>query len=218
MNPTAYRDLQLLTDIASNQAVTQRGLAQKYGFALGLTNFLLRRLVNKGYVKIVNLKRNRLHYLLTPKGLAEKARLTYHYLEYSLALFRHTRTLMTKTLSQMERPGRQRVVIYGTGELAEIAFLAMQERGLHIAAVLEEPGNGKTTFMSQPVRRLAALPELEFDWIVIATFKQTRAVAQQLRQLGVLTTKIIILADQSLPKLSDVVTAPMLEHPELVGG
>src|SRR3989338_1682658 len=218
MNVEDYRQLRLLTDISSDRTLTQRRLAKKHGLALGLTNFLLRRLVKKGYVKIINLQRNRLRYLLTPKGLAEKARLTYHYLEYSLALFRHMRTLMTDTLGQMMRAGGKRVVIYGTGELAEVAFLAMQERGLQIVAILEEPGNGKPTFMNQPVRRLDTLSELAVDWIVVATFKHTRQIMRKLRQLEVPVAKIVVLADQSVSRLSEVVAAPMLEHQEMVVG
>ena len=216
MDIDEYRQFRLLTEISSGDSVTQRHLAHKYGLALGLTNFLLHRLVNKGYVKIINLKRNRLRYLLTPKGLAEKARLTYQYFEYSLALYRHIRTLMTDTFVRMMRVGETRVIIYGTGELAEIAVLAMQERGLQVVAALEEPGNGKTTFMNQPVRSLAALSGLEFDWMVIATFKNTRKILQQLHQLEVPATKIIVLLDQSVPRLSDVVATQVLEKPELV--
>ncbi len=218
MDLDAYRQFRLLTEIASGDAVTQRRLARKYGLALGLTNFLIRRLVNKGYVKIVNLERKRLRYLITPRGLAEKARLTYQYLEYSLALFRHMRTLMTETLMQMMRAGGTRVAIYGTGELAEVAFLAMQERGLRVVAVFEEPGNGKPTFMNQPVRCLDTLSGLAVDWVVVATFKQTRQIVHQLRQLEVPAAKIVVLAEQSVPRLSEVAAAPMLEHPDMVAG
>src|SRR3989338_7499651 len=132
MDLADYRQFQLLTEIASGDAVTQRRLAQKHGLALGLINFLIRRLVKKGYVKIVNLERKRLRYLITPNGLAEKARLTYQYLEYSLALYRHMRTLLTRTLTELLEAGGTRTILYGTGELAEITFLAMQQRGLAV--------------------------------------------------------------------------------------
>lgn len=197
MDVDDYRRLRLLTEMSSGDSVTQRGLAKKHGLALGLTNFLIRRLVKKGFVKIVNLERKRLRYLVTPKGLAEKARLTYQYLDYSLALYRHMRTLMTDTLVQVLRAGGTRVVICGTGELAEIAFLAMQERGLEVIAVLEDSSNGKTTFMNQPVRSLAALPTLDFDWVVIATFKDPDTIVQQLQRIGVSPARIATIPARS---------------------
>jgi len=213
MDVDNYRELRLLTEISSGDSVTQRHLAKKHGLALGLTNFLIRRLVKKGYVKIVNLERKRLRYLITPKGLAEKARLTYQYLEYSLALFRHMRTLMTDTLVQMTRAGGRRVVIYGTGELAEVAFLAMQERGLQVVAVLEEPGNGKTTFMNQPVGSLAALSALHFDWIVIATFKDHRKLIQQIHLLGIPAEQIVTIPGRSALGRLAIPDTPVLGRP-----
>ena len=213
MDVDDYRQLRLLTEISSGETVTQRRLAKKHGLALGLTNFLIRRLVKKGYVKLVNLERKRLRYLITPKGLAEKARLTYEYLDYSLALYRHVRTLMTETLAQMGRAGGRRVVVYGTGELAEISFLAMQERGLEVVAVLEESGNGRTTFMNQPIRSLAALSGLDFDWVVIATFKDPRKILHQLQHLGVPPTKIATIPTRSALGRLNVQTA-VLGSPE----
>ena len=121
MNIDQYRELRFLTEIAGGSNVTQRGLAKRHGLALGLTNLLVRRLVKKGFVKIINLERKRLRYLITPKGIAEKAHLTYEYVDYSLALYRQIRTWVTKTLSVIVASGRMKAVVYGTSEIAEIA-------------------------------------------------------------------------------------------------
>ena len=194
MDLDAYRDLQLLTEIASGDSVTQRGLSQKHGLALGLTNFLLRRLIKKGYVKIVNLKRNRLRYLLTPTGVAEKARLTYEYLGYSLALYRQIRILLTRTLSVILQSGGKRIVLCGTGELAEIAYVLMQQRGLQIVAVVDGGADG-AVFMNQPVRPLSALPDLSFDRVVIASFTDHHTLLHQLARWGVPPDKIITVPE-----------------------
>jgi DNA-binding MarR family transcriptional regulator len=215
MDLDAYRQFRLLTEISSVEGLTQRWLAQKHGLALGLTNFLIRRLVKKGYIKIVNLERKRLRYLITPKGLAEKTRLTYEYLEYSMALFRQSRALMTDTLVQMMRAGGTKAVLCGTGELAEVAFLAMQERGLQVVGVLQESGNGKTMFMNQPVRSLGALSELTFDWIVIATFKDHRKLIQQLQLAGIRVEQIVTIpASRDLGRLATQ-HSPMIGAPAL---
>ena len=197
MDVESYRELQFLTEISSGDSVTQRRLAKKHGLALGLTNFLMRRLVKKGYVKIVNLERKRLQYLLTPKGIAEKARLTYEYLEYSLHLYRNIRTLLTQTLSVMTRAGGTSVVLYGTGEMAEIALLVMQQRGLEVIAVVEEAGNGKASFMSRPVKTLAELSALPFDWVLVASFKDNHEIVRQLCRSGVPRDKIITISSES---------------------
>ncbi len=77
-----HRNLQALEAIAEDSRITQRTLSSRLGIALGLTNIYLRRLVRKGYIKCVNVQSNRLRYLLTPKGIAEKTRLTYEFMQY----------------------------------------------------------------------------------------------------------------------------------------
>jgi DNA-binding MarR family transcriptional regulator len=85
MNLQGQRDLLLLTEVERNGAVTQRSLATKLGVALGLTNLYLKRLARKGYIKITTIPSQRVRYLLTPQGFAEKSRLTYLYMQYSLS-------------------------------------------------------------------------------------------------------------------------------------
>ena len=210
MDVDDYRQLRLLTEISSGDSLTQRRLAKKHGLALGLTNFLIRRLVKKGYVKIINLERKRLRYLITPKGLAEKARLTYQYLQYSLSLYRHTRVLLTQTLCDLLQSEGKRVALCGTDELAEIAFQVIQERGLSVVAIIDDGRNGKITVMNQPVRDLSVLRTLTFDWVVIASFKDPRKIMQQLSHMGVPSEKIVTISEHdSVDTLNSPV--PMLE-------
>jgi predicted transcriptional regulator len=77
----AHRDLRLLEAVHQDSRVTQRGLASKLGIALGLANIYLKRMIRKGYIKCVNVQPNRISYLVTPRGIAEKARLTYEFMD-----------------------------------------------------------------------------------------------------------------------------------------
>src|SRR3990172_738913 len=93
MERSEERHLEVLTVIGEADSLTQRALAQRLGVALGLTNLYLKRLAHKGFIKVVEFPRKpkarrRLRYLLTPRGLAEKTRLTYQYMDRSLALYR----------------------------------------------------------------------------------------------------------------------------------
>lgn len=77
--------LQLLKLIEENPSFTQRDLAKSLGISLGKTNYCLKALKVKGWVKWGNFSNNpnKLHYmhLLTPQGLAQKLTLTMHFLE-----------------------------------------------------------------------------------------------------------------------------------------
>lgn len=70
MEREALRDLEILSELARGDQVTQRRLAARLDIALGLTNLDLRRLARKGYIKITSIPRRRVRYLLTPRGMA----------------------------------------------------------------------------------------------------------------------------------------------------
>jgi DNA-binding MarR family transcriptional regulator len=77
--------LELLEAIEEKSDVTQRRLARELGVALGLANSYLKRCERKGLVKIHKAPANRYLYYLTPKGFAEKSRLTAEYLSASFS-------------------------------------------------------------------------------------------------------------------------------------
>jgi len=110
------RELEILTAIGEGQPLTQRALAQRLGVALGLTNLYLKRLAKKGYIKIVEFPRKpaarkRLRYLLTPKGIAEKTRLTYEHVTYSLNLYRRARQTLREFLGLLPASGIKRIAL-----------------------------------------------------------------------------------------------------------
>ena len=76
---------QVLKIIEHNPEITQRELADTLGISLGKTNYCLKSLVGKGWVKANNFKNsnNKLAYayLLTPKGIEQKGRITVRFLK-----------------------------------------------------------------------------------------------------------------------------------------
>ena len=74
----------LLRELDHEPAATQRGLADRFGVSVGKVNYCLRALVEKGWVKASNFRRHdnkwAYAYLLTPKGMAAKLRLTRDFL------------------------------------------------------------------------------------------------------------------------------------------
>jgi EPS-associated MarR family transcriptional regulator len=75
--------------LEANPRMTQRDLARELGISLGGLNYCLKALVAKGWIKMENFSKSdrklRYAYLLTPKGMAGKARLTNHFLRRKLA-------------------------------------------------------------------------------------------------------------------------------------
>jgi len=192
MDLEAQRDLAILNEIEGGAEVTQRGLAGKLGIALGLTNLYLKRLARKGYIKVTTIPRNRVKYLVTPKGFAEKTRLTYEYMQFSFSLYRQSRHFLRQQFTALAEAGKKRVVFVGVGEAAELADLTLRELGLDLVAVADDAVAG-TRFLGRDVVPLTALRDLEFDQVVVTCFDRPAALAETLAALGVPPDKIFTI-------------------------
>ena len=109
---------------------SQADLAAKVGVAVGTVNWYLKRWSAKGYVKVKRIGRWRWRYLLTPQGLSEKATLAAKYFDFSMTVYRRTRTEAKGLLSQVREAGFEQVVIEGDGDIADIYALTCLEYGI----------------------------------------------------------------------------------------
>ena len=196
MERSAERDLELLRAIGEGTPLTQRALAERLGIALGLTNLYLKRLAKKGCIKIAEFPRKpaarkRLRYLLTPKGISEKTRLTYEHVAYALNLYRRTRETLREELSRLPESGLKRVALYGTDEAAELAYLTLKEAGIEPVAVFGAAAGGQ--FIGMPVRAVSDLVVDQWDAVIVATFDRPEPGVAELRRLGVAPDKILTL-------------------------
>jgi len=177
MDIEAHRDLKLLEAVEQDSRVTQRSLATSLGIALRLTNIYLKRLVRKGYIKCVNVQSNRISYLITPRGIAEKARLTYEFMDYSLHLYGEVRQHLRHVLQECAAADR-RVAIFGRGEAAELAYLSLKECGLEPVAIFDVDGGHE--FLGMPVRPISEHDQVTYDLMIVATLERS---GQQLMTL-----------------------------------
>jgi len=191
MDLQGQRDLQLLNEVEQDSHITQRSLADKMGVALGLTNLYLKRLAHKGYIKITTIPSHRIKYLLTPRGMAEKSRLTYEYMQYSLSYYRDMRDRLKHVLSDLSHAGAKRVVVYGTGELAELAYLTIREMDLTLVGFVD--GKEGQTFLSYPLWPVEALSNWNYDALLIADLKETKKIQARLLREGVPKDKIVTI-------------------------
>jgi len=152
--------LELLCAVEESEHLTQRRLARRMDVALGLANSYLKRCVRKGLVKVRHAPPNRYVYYLTPKGFAEKSRLTARYLSYSFAFYRRASSSCLDGLAHCRKNGWNRLVLCGVSELGEIASLRAQDAGVRIVAVYD-PVSDEAHFLRFPVS--TALNGFDFD-------------------------------------------------------
>lgn len=137
---------QILEEIDASPEVSQRRLSVSLGIALGLTNSLVKGLVQRGWVRVTRVQPHRVRYLLTPAGLAEKARLSQLAFQRALDRYRTARAKVQAMFAALSSEWggranlRKPVVFYGSGELAEIGFICLQETDLTLVAVVDTAG------------------------------------------------------------------------------
>ena len=142
--------LGILSTLENDGHITQRALTQRIGIALGLTNTLLKRAVRKGLVKVKEAPTKRFAYYVTPKGFREKSRLVSEYLRSSLTFFRCAREEYVDLFEYVRSAGYKRTVLYGMGELAEIAMLSAHQTKLELDGIIA-PGSNQSHFAGLPI-------------------------------------------------------------------
>ncbi len=126
------RELSLLEQIESDPDVNQSTLATQLGVAVGTVNWHLKRLIAKGAVKVSRAERKKLRYIITPEGLALRARLAVDYVERSFSVYRNIRKKVKDNITKIRKAGYDRVRIIGTGDVADICKLTCIEQGIQI--------------------------------------------------------------------------------------
>lgn len=178
MGRDSHRTLEVLEEISTDGRVTQRTLSHRLGISLGIANLYMKRLAKKGYIKITTVPGKRLlRYMLTPQGLAEKTRLTYEFASYSYRYLGSARRQIHGEFERLRQEGVQRVVLCGTGELSELAYLSMVESGLELAGVVAEKSGGRK-FLGREVAAFNALPQMAFDAVIALSQAELLSVAQ----------------------------------------
>ena len=179
----SFRTLQLMTELEDGSTVSQRELAGRLGVAVGLVNSYLKNFVSKGYVRVKNYPRNRYAYLLTPKGFAEKGRLALQHLNYFTNLYTITRQEYLELFRQLKADGVVEVVFCGVDEVAEIAYMSLQEAGLKLSAVIDESNERRELFghLIRPFPE--SLSEISAE-IVLTSLKRGVELGMKLQDYG----------------------------------
>ena len=130
INADINRDLDILENIENNPNATQASMALQMNVAIGTVNWHLKRLIEKGFVKIQRSEKRKLKYIITPEGILLRAKLTKDYIHSSLELYRLIRGRMNTVLQQCAENGYEAIYIEGTGDIEEICKLSCMEKGV----------------------------------------------------------------------------------------
>lgn len=194
---------QILQAIASGERVTQRSLSGELGVALGLTNLLIRRLVNKGYVKMVGMGTRHVRYLMTAAGWEALGRATRLSMQNTVHLYTQTREQIRATLFEVsercepDAEGQKRVVFYGAGDVAEIAYVSLQSTDLTLVGVVDDRRRGRffdLTICGSEQLSADGLDGVAYSHVIVTSVRHADAIQARVGERGVPQTRVSCLA------------------------
>lgn len=136
------KELNIIEEIYKNSEINQRAIAANIGLSLGLTNLIVKKLAKTGYIKIKQLNKRKIQYILTPKGLAEKTKKTYNYILKTTNHFLDIYTKLKNLILKSAKEGKTTFYILTNDEiyqLLELIFKTLNIKTLKYKRITELP-------------------------------------------------------------------------------
>ncbi|MGB2783804.1 MAG: winged helix-turn-helix transcriptional regulator [Atribacterota bacterium] len=150
------KQLETLLEIKQNPSLTQRSLAHRLNISLGLTNAILQNLIHRGWIKAKKMTGRKILYLITPQGIARATNLVYARFRETQNYYQYTKELLTSYLTHLFTKGKRKAAIYGTSQLAEIAYLSLLDSPLIPHSIItDDPSSSKKKFLGHEVLTLS---------------------------------------------------------------
>jgi DNA-binding MarR family transcriptional regulator len=184
--------LRLMGEIDRDGDHSQRELSRRLNLSLGLVNTFLKRLVSKGYFKVTTLPKNRLKYFLTPEGIARKSKLTVEYLHYSMNFYRDIKHLLLKKYHEMETNKVKSILFWGAGEVADLAYLYLQQTNIQLAGIIDDEKQGRK-FFDFNIERTHRIRQLEWDMIFVTRLDDIEEDTKKILENGIPKERIATL-------------------------
>ncbi len=118
-------DFHILKAIENDASVSQRRLSYQMGLNVASVNFAMKRLIKKGFVRMVGVNPRRIKYYVTPEGLREKTQLAYRFFGRNFHFYKEVRNDIEARIVKAINGSETRIAIYGVGELSEITYMVV---------------------------------------------------------------------------------------------
>ena len=190
---TSHRELQVLNEVEETPDLSQRELSRRVGVALGLTNFIIRDLTRRGYIRATRANWKRWIYTLTPDGISHKIRLTLSYVHRVLDDYEKVRLLLNNHLEELGLNQESRVAVLGTTEFASLVYLGLKEMGIEEIDFFSEQTQEKPRFLGTAVLEISVLNCDQYDRVILASAEHQSAGEAAVERAGADSTKLVSL-------------------------
>ena len=160
-------ELEILKHVEETPRLNNRMAAAKLGCSIKLAHKLLKKMVTRGLLHVKIRHARRWDYFLTPKGIREKARLTYEFLDFSMHCYHEARKTSSQICRDVVEAGGRTIAFLGGGDMAEIVYLGVKEWGLELIAVYDDDVE---RFLDREVLPTAELATDTADAIIVCLY------------------------------------------------
>src|SRR3989338_10012979 len=123
------REFELINIIGGEVSANQRELSRQMNLSLGMVNMLIRRLISKGIIRIEQLNKRKVDYILTPKGFAEKMRKSIKYTQKTINSIGFIKNRAKEILRNLHQNGTKNFYVYAAQDLTTLIQIAYTELG-----------------------------------------------------------------------------------------
>jgi predicted transcriptional regulator len=162
-----FHDFKILEHVESTPLLSNRMAAKKLGCSLKLAHSVIHKLVDNGLLHIQKINSRRWDYFLTSKGISEKVRLTYEFLQFSMQFYKDARKKSSQLCRDFAESGVKQVALLGVGDLAEIVYLGLKEWNLELIDVFDDNAE---KFLNYQVKKLKAIEFSKAKAIIVCTY------------------------------------------------
>jgi DNA-binding MarR family transcriptional regulator len=183
--PEDMRELELLQELEKNPIISQRELSHKFGIALGVINACLKRMVRRGWIRITGFNHHKIGYYLTPKGFAEKARLSLHLISWTVQHYSALKDIIGRKFLEIQNRGIERIVFYGVSDEMEVAYITLQGVNLELVGIVEDEDKmiNKKEIFGFKLRDMSEIEKMKPDAVLITSLTNQKEREEKLRKL-----------------------------------
>ena len=155
-------DYNILKTIENDPTVSQRGLSSQIEINVASVNFALKRLIKKGFIRMVGVNPRRIQYFITPEGLREKTQLAYSFFGRNFHFYKEIRSDIESRIAKATNGKETEIAIYGVGGLAEITYSVVSlMKWRFLGFFLEDSKDTNEGILSHEVQTLESLKEMQ---------------------------------------------------------
>ena len=195
--------LNILREVGANAHVTQAELASRCSLSVAMVNNYMKDLCNSDLIEYNRKSVKSVTYHLTPSGIQCLETLQSEQIGEMVRMFAYAKERIIKRIMEMAGSALQRVVLYGSGNLAQLAFHALELSGIRVLGVCDDdPSVLGRDFCGREVVNPSQIRFMAPDAVIITDSLKTDEILRNLHSFSDRGIELIYL-DTSLVKETD---------------